>query len=207
VTRLEIAWTAAALTSVFAASLPADRNQDRHFRSWVSRSRYRLYWIRVLLLQLVATGIVAAAAHQLHWLPERGASAFTSSADGFGWAFTAMLLLRADFGGLRADEATPGFSLLRTAVKLITGDVADATEDRVRVALPSDLDSLRDTALAFSARAYPPRPDGTRVPDAVALAANIVLLHEGASGGNAADRASLQAVVVETVMSHRLRKL
>jgi len=188
---------AALVTTFLAALIPIDRITDRHIASWARRPWLR-YRAKVMMLHLIATSILAAGATRIGWEPAPEDDWFRSVAYGVAWSVAAVALLRADFSGLRADEATPGFSLLRSASTHFTESVKYNVENAVRASLPVDVGKLHQVGAVCRARAFPPRLDGTRSPDADALKVAMALFAEA---GEAED---LGELVVEVVTANRL---
>ena len=205
---VDIAWVAAVATALVAAFLPADGALDHYFKHWLPK-KHRRYRAKVIALHLVATSVVAGGAASLGWRPAGNADLFKSAASGVAWALAAVALLRAEFPGFNAGEASPGFSLLRAFSTKVVDDLATDVSEAVRQALPASIDELRDTALRAKTRAYPPRADGTVGPDGAALAASIALLWtEATTGGDKSKMAdaafNLSEIVIQTVTANRL---
>ena len=196
---LQIAAVSALVTTVVASFVPADRISDRQARSWVKKA-WKRYRGKLLLIQLVATAGLAAGATQIGWAPEPTASAFKAAAQGIGWSAAAVALLRAEFAGLGAREASPGFSVLRSFSQHFTEDLSDQIADAARDALPADSEGMKKCGFNCKSRAHPPRADGSQTPDAKALGAAIELL---AMQGSVSD---LRELIVDTVIRHKLPK-
>jgi hypothetical protein len=192
---LQIAAGSALLMTVVASFVPADRASDTSARGWLP-SHWRRYRIKLLVLQVVATAVLAAGANQIGWAPEGTASAFTAIAHGVGWSVAAVALLRAEFPGL--NQASPGFSVLKSISEHLSDDLTDRIAEEVRNAVPIAVDEMMKCAFICKSRANPPRPDGTLTPDAKAIAANIELLAE--ENG----LTDLRELIVDIVSRHKL---
>jgi hypothetical protein len=112
----------------------------------------------------------------------------------------AVALVRAEFSGFRAHEATPGFSLLRSISTHLTDNLKDDIREAVRKALPDPVDELKGCAFVCKSRAHPPRPDGSQTPDAKALAAAVELL------AKEHEFQDLRELTVDTVVRHNVPK-
>lgn len=196
---VQVASAGAVVATLLAALVPADRVSDRQARSWLP-GKWGRYRAKLLAIQLVATLVLAVGAHQIGWTPEDSATSLNSVAQGVAWSVAAVALLRADFPGFRTGEATPGFSVLRAISNHLTEDFNDDLADAVRSALPQTVDDTKRVAFRCKSRAHPPRQDGTRTPDAKALAAAIELLAEEENVDD------LHELIVDTVIRHKLPK-
>lgn len=193
----QTAVAAALVATVLAALIPVDRVDDQHIKSWI-RSEWASYRMKLGAVHIVATAVLAAGATRIGWQPDPGDDVLTSVAHGVAWSAAALALLRAEFSGLRAVEATPGFSLLRAVSVYLTANAADDVENAVRSSLPVDAGKLHQAGTACRARAYPPRLDGTCSPDAAALKAAMKLF------ADADETEDLGELIVEVVTANKL---
>jgi hypothetical protein len=195
----EIATVAAAVTAFVSSLVPVDVAADRQAHSWVQK-RWFGYRAALTVVQLGATAILGAGAVQVGWSPRPNASGFSSTAQGIAWAVAAMALLRADFTGFRVGDASPGFSLLRSLSEHLTGGLRHSIAESVRAALPNDVKATADLGHDASARAFPPREDGTASVDGKATDGAIALLVKQGS------LPALREFVVRLIVDQKLKR-
>lgn len=199
--------TATAIISAMAVTalaglVPAEFAADRSAKSWVPR-KWAWYRLKLAGLQVVATLIVAVGAQRIGWAPTRTADVWNAIAHGVSWSVAAVAVLRAEVTGFRIEDATPGFSVLRTFSGWFGATLADSVEDAVRAEYrSSDLPALKSAAYEAVAGMSPPQQDGSPTPDQVSLGTQI----EGYQAGGP-DPSLCRELIVTLVAKHHMKRL
>jgi hypothetical protein len=194
--------TAVAVTLV-ATLVPVDVAADRSAKSWV-RFKWLKYRLKLALLQVVATVIVALAAPQIGWGLTSHASRWAAVVRGVSWSVAAVAVLRAEVTSSRVEAASPGFSVLRSFSGWFTATLKGAIEDAVRKEYGNKtLVEIRKASLEAVARIDKPQQDGSPTPAQISIGSQI----ESYSPTSDRDLALCRQLVTTLVVDFNLTRL
>lgn len=172
-TPIWYATISAIIVTLLASLIPVDGQADRSARHW-ARKTWRRYRIKLAILQLLATAILASFAQLIGWVPDEDGGILKSLAFGVSWSIAAVAVLRAEVVGFEASTATPGFSLLRAASAHFDGQLSEAVQDSVRLRYANaSLEEAQAAAFRANSRWDEPRDDGSPTAAQKAYAATI----------------------------------